>query len=49
MSKIEIRSHPKFYNVYISGPQGKLKLYTKNIDKGNKVYGEKLVIYKQIE
>jgi fibrillarin-like pre-rRNA processing protein len=49
MSKIEIRSHPKFYNVYISGPRGKLKLYTKNIDKGNKVYGEKLVIHKQIE
>lgn len=49
MAKIEIRSHPKFYNVYISGPQGKLKLYTMNIDKGNKVYGERLVLYKQIE
>jgi fibrillarin-like pre-rRNA processing protein len=46
MSKIEIRNHPKFYNVFISGPTGKLKLYTRNLDKGNKIYGEKLVLYK---
>ncbi len=46
MSKIELRNHPKFYNVFISGPTGKMKLYTKNLDKGNRIYGEKLVSYK---
>lgn len=49
MSKTEIRNHPKFYNVFISGPKGRLKLYTKNLDKGNRIYGEKLVLYKGIE
>lgn len=49
MSKIEIRNHPKFFNVFISGPKGKLKLYTRNLDKGNRIYGEKLVFYKGIE
>jgi len=49
MSKIEIRNHPKFFNVFISGPKGKFKLYTRNLDKGNKIYGEKLVLYKGIE
>ncbi len=49
MSKIEIRNHPKFFNVFISGPKGKLKLYTRNLDKGNRFYGEKLVLYKGIE
>lgn len=49
MSKIEIRNHPKFFNVFISGPKGKLKLYTRNLDKGNRIYGEKLVLYKGIE
>lgn len=49
MSKIELRNHPKIYNVFISGPKGKLKLYTRNLDKGNRIYGEKLVLYKGIE
>ncbi|MFX1550548.1 MAG: fibrillarin-like rRNA/tRNA 2'-O-methyltransferase [Promethearchaeota archaeon] len=49
MAKIEIRDHPKFYNVFISGPQERLKLYTKNIDPGKRVYGEKLINYKGIE
>ncbi len=49
MSKIEIRNHPKFYNIYISGPQERLKLYTKNLDLGKKVYGEKLITYRNIE
>ncbi|MFX0105690.1 MAG: fibrillarin-like rRNA/tRNA 2'-O-methyltransferase [Candidatus Hodarchaeota archaeon] len=49
MPKIEIRNHPKFYNVFISGPQEKLKLYTKNLVLGNRVYGEKLIEYKGIE
>ncbi|MFW9882345.1 MAG: fibrillarin-like rRNA/tRNA 2'-O-methyltransferase, partial [Candidatus Thorarchaeota archaeon] len=49
MSKLEIRNHPKFTNVFISGPQEKLRLYTRNLDIGKKVYGEKLTIYKGIE
>ncbi|MFX0008451.1 MAG: fibrillarin-like rRNA/tRNA 2'-O-methyltransferase [Promethearchaeota archaeon] len=49
MSKIEIRNHPKFYNVYISGPQERLKLYTKNLDIGKRIYGEKLITYKNLE
>lgn len=49
MSSIEIRNHPKYYNVYISGSKGKLRLFTKNLDKGNRVYGEKLLISKGIE
>lgn len=49
MSKIELRNHPKIYNVFISGSKGKLKLYTRNLDKGNRIYGEKLVLYQGIE
>ncbi|MFX1502099.1 MAG: fibrillarin-like rRNA/tRNA 2'-O-methyltransferase [Promethearchaeota archaeon] len=49
MFKTEIRKHPKFYNVFISGPQEKLKLYTKNLDVGKIVYGEKLIDYKGAE
>ena len=49
MSSIEIRSHPKYYNVFISGPPDNLKLYTKNLVPGNIVYGEKLVHFRDIE
>jgi len=49
MSKIEIRNHPKFYNVFISGPQERLKLYTKNFDTGKRTYGERLLNYKGTE
>lgn len=49
MSKVEIRNHPKFYNVYISGSQERLKLYTKNLDMGKRVYGERLITYKGLE
>jgi len=49
MSKVEIRNHPKFYNVFISGPQEKLKLYTRNLDVGQRIYGERLITYKSIE
>lgn len=49
MINIEIRNHPKFNNVYISGPQENLKLYTKNLTLGNRVYGERLINYKGIE
>jgi len=46
MTKTEIRNHPKFYNVFKSGPQEKIKLYTKNLDVGYRVYGEKLIEYR---
>jgi fibrillarin-like pre-rRNA processing protein len=49
MTNTEIRNHPKFYNVYISGPPENLKLYTKNLVLGDKVYGERLINYKGIE
>ncbi len=49
MSKTEIRNHPRFYNVFISGSQEKLKLYTRNSDKGYRVYGERLVKHNEIE
>ena len=49
MSKIEIRNHPKFYNIFISGFQEKLKLYTKNTVIGKKVYGERLIHHKGFE
>lgn len=49
MSKTEIRNHPRFYNVFISGSPEKLKLYTRNSDKGYRVYGERLVKQNEIE
>ncbi|MFW9998949.1 MAG: fibrillarin-like rRNA/tRNA 2'-O-methyltransferase [Candidatus Hodarchaeota archaeon] len=49
MSKIEIRDHPKFSNVFISGYQEKLKLYTKNAVIGKNIYGERLINYKGLE
>ncbi|MFW9867242.1 MAG: fibrillarin-like rRNA/tRNA 2'-O-methyltransferase [Candidatus Thorarchaeota archaeon] len=49
MTNTEIRNHPKFYNVFISGPKERLKLYTINSDPGNRVYGEKLISYRGIE
>ncbi|MFX0031151.1 MAG: fibrillarin-like rRNA/tRNA 2'-O-methyltransferase [Candidatus Hodarchaeota archaeon] len=49
MSNIEIRSHPRFYNVYISGKPNNLKLYTRNLVPGVRVYGEKLITFKSIE
>lgn len=44
-----IRKHPKFPGVYISGSPDKLKLYTKNLTPGYKVYDEKLINYKREE
>jgi fibrillarin-like pre-rRNA processing protein len=32
--------------VFISGPQENLKLYTRNLDLGKRVYGEKLISYR---
>ncbi|MHA1913861.1 MAG: fibrillarin-like rRNA/tRNA 2'-O-methyltransferase [Promethearchaeota archaeon] len=49
MSKIDIRTHPKLYNIFISGPQDKLRLYTINLDKGYRVYGERLLKHNEIE
>ena len=49
MTNIEIREHPKFRNVYVSGSPEKLKLYTKNLVSGETVYGERLINYKGIE
>ena len=49
MKKVEIRKHPKFYEVYISGPSEKLKLYSKNILPGIRVYGERLFYHDEIE
>jgi fibrillarin-like pre-rRNA processing protein len=49
MSKIEIRSHSKFYEVYISGPIENLKLYSKNLIPGHQVYGERIIEYKAQE
>ena len=49
MTNIEIRDHPKFYNVFISGSPENLKIYTKNLILGDKVYGERLINYKGTE
>ena len=49
MSNIDIRSHPKYYDVYISGPQDNLKLYTKNLVPGRSIYGERLLDFRGIE
>ncbi len=49
MSKIEIRSHPKLYEVYMSGPSDNLKLYSKNLIPGHNVYSERLIEHKGIE
>jgi len=46
LSNFNIRTHPKYSNVYISGPPHNLKLYSKNLVPGSKVYGEKLITFK---
>lgn len=46
LSNDNIRTHPKYSNVYISGPPHNVKLYSKNLVPGNKVYGEKLITFK---
>jgi len=46
LSEINIRSHPKHSNVYISGVPQNLKLYSKNLVPGKNVYGEKLISFK---
>ncbi|MFX1256487.1 MAG: fibrillarin-like rRNA/tRNA 2'-O-methyltransferase [Promethearchaeota archaeon] len=49
MNNLEIRNHPMFYEIYISGSPENLKLYSKNLIPGTKVYGENLIKYKGIE
>jgi fibrillarin-like pre-rRNA processing protein len=46
LSEINIRTHPKYSNVYISGTTQNLKLYSKNLVPGKRVYGEKLISFK---
>jgi fibrillarin-like pre-rRNA processing protein len=40
---MNIRTHPKVENVFISGSFENPKLYTRNLVKGKQVYGEKLI------
>ncbi len=49
MSQIEIRKHPKFFNVFTSVPTQKSRLYTENMDRGFRVYGERIIDYKEKE
>ncbi len=49
MSKREIRKHPKYPGVYISGPLDNPILYTKNLIPKNKVYDEQLIEFKETE
>ncbi len=49
LSKIEIRPHPKFFEVYLSGPSENLKLYSKNLIPGHIVYSERIIEHKGIE
>jgi len=49
MSNINIRKHPKIYNVFVSGPLNNPRLYTRNLVPGRKIYGEKLIIKDGIE
>ena len=49
MFNIEIRAHPKLQNIYVSGSQEKIKLYSKNLIIGKRVYGERLVHFREVE
>ncbi|MGV9173207.1 MAG: fibrillarin-like rRNA/tRNA 2'-O-methyltransferase [Promethearchaeia archaeon] len=49
MANKTIRNHPKFNGVFVSGPAGNWKLYTKNLIPGDQVYGERLYQFKKEE
>ncbi|TFF95094.1 MAG: fibrillarin-like rRNA/tRNA 2'-O-methyltransferase [Promethearchaeota archaeon] len=49
MSYVKLRNHPKFPQIYISGPSNRFKLYTPNLVTGKKVYGERIVKFKDDE
>lgn len=46
---MDIREHPIFKGVFLSGYEQKIKLYTQNLIPGKKIYGEKLYSYEDIE
>lgn len=46
MKEIEVRNHPKFYEVFISGPIENPRLYTKNLIPGTKISEERIINYK---
>lgn len=46
---VNIRPHPKFKNVWISGSSGNLKLHTENITPGFKIYGERVTNFQGTE
>jgi len=46
---VNIRPHPKFKNVWISGSSGNLKLYTENLTPGIQIYGERLINFQGTE
>ena len=43
MYRIELRSHPKFKGIYISGSPDRFKLFSKNLVPKTNIYGERLV------
>jgi fibrillarin-like pre-rRNA processing protein len=49
MKNINLRRHPKFDGIYISGPIENPKIFTKNMIRGKTVYGERLVTYNDDE
>ncbi|MFX0009597.1 MAG: fibrillarin-like rRNA/tRNA 2'-O-methyltransferase [Candidatus Hermodarchaeota archaeon] len=49
MDKLEIRAHPKFKNVFVSGSSDNYKLYTKNLTPGKRIVDEKLITMDQEE
>ncbi|MBD3197837.1 MAG: fibrillarin-like rRNA/tRNA 2'-O-methyltransferase [Candidatus Lokiarchaeota archaeon] len=49
LSEINIREHPKVYNLYLSGPIDQPKLFTKNYIPEKKIYGERLYTYNGVE
>jgi fibrillarin-like pre-rRNA processing protein len=49
MNEVEIRKHPEFHEVYLSGPYNNLKVYSRNLTPGYNIYGERRIEYKGIE
>ena len=45
MSNLELRRYSSFPDVYCSGSQRNIKLYTRNKNEGMRVYGENLISY----
>jgi fibrillarin-like pre-rRNA processing protein len=49
MPGIQIRNHPKFEGIFMSGAKENQHLYTINLDKGRSIYGERLVEVNGVE